>query len=356
MNRFYLAPLSMLYGLAIRVRHALFDWKILRSREYGIPVVCVGNITVGGTGKTPVCEYIIDLLSKEYAVALLSRGYGRRTKGYLEVRAEASYRDTGDEPKQIKLKFPNVVVAVCEDRREGIRRIREEHPQVNLIVLDDGFQHRRVEAWANVVLMDWTRPIYHDHLLPWGNLRDVTSQLHRANFVIVTKCPIEYTPLELRIIKKHLALFPYQSIHFTTMIDGEPVALFRETVPQLLPKGGDVIALAGIGNPKPFVAHLKKRYNVVDKLLFEDHHPYRRSDLERMRQAVAKAGGVAAIVTTEKDAVKLINRRKIPDDIAGRLYYMPVNVSFLDRHDEVNFITKLKQYVRENQKHGLIHS
>jgi tetraacyldisaccharide 4'-kinase len=346
----------MLYGLAVRVRHALYDLGALRAQEYDIPVVCVGNLTVGGTGKTPVCEFIISRLAEEYNIALLSRGYGRRTKGYLEVLSERSWRDTGDEPRQIKLKFPDTVVAVCEDRREGIRRIREEHPEVNLILMDDGFQHRRVEAWVNVVLMDYTRPIYHDHLLPWGRLRDVASQLHRANFVIATKCPAEPKPLDLRIVKKHLALYPYQSLYFTTMTAGAPVALFCETVPQRPTDGAKVIAMAGIGNPAPFVVSLRERYNVVGQLIYEDHHPYRTGDLDRMRRALAEAGGEAVIVTTEKDAVKLTGRRRIPDAIAERLYYMPVSVSFIDMQEEANFITNLKRYVRENQKYRLIHS
>ena len=145
MNKTFLAPFALLYGMIVAVRHKLFDWGVLHSQEYDIPIVCVGNLTVGGTGKTPVAELLIEHLSRDHRVALLSRGYRRRTKGYVEAETNSSFRTVGDEPKQIKLKFPDIVVAVCEKRTEGIRQIRERHPEVNLIILDDGFQHRYVE-------------------------------------------------------------------------------------------------------------------------------------------------------------------------------------------------------------------
>lgn len=332
----------------------LYDLRLIRPQEYDIPLICVGNLTVGGTGKTPVCEFLIENLAADHTIALLSRGYRRRTKGYVEVQTTSSWRDVGDEPKQVKLKFPEVVVAVCRDRREGIRRIREEHPDVDMILLDDGFQHRRVKARANIVLMDYNRPIYHDHLLPWGNLRDTASQLHRADIVLVTKCPEELTPLEMRIVRKSLALFPYQSIFFTWLGNGLPMALFDDTTPRHLPAGNPVVAMAGVANPAPLVSYLTRHYDVVQKLLFDDHHAYVMRDLSRMEEAIAGEAPRVAIVTTEKDAVKLTNRRRIPDAIASRLYYTPVGIRFAAGEDNA-FIQKVKQYVRTNQKHSLVH-
>lgn len=355
MRNFLLALLSLPYRLVISIRHKMFDWGVFKSVEYDIPIVCVGNLTVGGTGKTPVCEFIIEHLSQNYNIALLSRGYGRRTKGYYEARPDSSFRDTGDEPKQIKLKYPHIVVAVCGDRREGIRRIRESHPGVNLILLDDGFQHRWVETWVNIIVMDYNRPIYNDHLLPWGSLRDLPSQLKRAHFVIVNKCPSNMTPLDVRIIRKSLNLYPYQSAYFTSLEHGDASALYDDAVPQKLPPGNDVVAMAGIGNPNPFVNYLKKEYNVVRKLIFPDHHPYRLHDLDKMHEALAGEQPSAAIVTTEKDAVKLTNRRRIPDDIATKLYYISVNIKFAEEQQNA-FLRKLKEYVRKNQKYGLLHS
>ena len=165
------APLAWIYGLIINVRHKLFDLKILRSEEFDIPVVCVGNLTVGGTGKTPVTEFLIERLSGERRVAVLSRGYRRRTKGFVLSTPRSSVKSIGDEPKQMKMKYPDVPMAVCEKRAEGIRRLREIHPEIELVILDDAFQHRYVEPWVNILLMDYNRPVYRDRLLPWGRLR-----------------------------------------------------------------------------------------------------------------------------------------------------------------------------------------
>ena len=228
MLNFLLAPASWLYKMAVLFRHQLFDWGVLRSEKFDIPIICIGNITVGGTGKTPLAEMIVDYMSQRHCVALLSRGYGRRTEGYREVQPLDHYRDVGDEPLQIKRKFPQTVVAVCERRADGIRRIRTDHPEVDLIVMDDGFQHRYVEAKINIVLIDATRPVQEDRMLPLGTLRDVPAQLHRANYFIVTKCPDDMSPLDRRILRKVLIEAAYQSIYFTRMEAFRPQPVFEE--------------------------------------------------------------------------------------------------------------------------------
>ena len=210
-----LAPAAFLYKAGVTFRHRLFDWGILKSEKFDIPIICIGNITVGGTGKTPMAEMVIAYMSQMHNVALLSRGYGRRTKGYLEVRADSHYRDAGDEPLQIKLKFPDTVVAVCEKRSEGIRRICAEHPEVDLIVMDDGFQHRYVEPKINIVMIDATRPVQHDRMLPVGTLRDLPEELHRAHYFVVTKCPERMAPIDRRILRKVLIQVAYQRVYFT---------------------------------------------------------------------------------------------------------------------------------------------
>lgn len=208
MFKFLLYPASWLYKMAVLFRHQLFDWGILHSEKFDIPVICIGNITVGGTGKTPMAEMVIAYMSQMHNVALLSRGYGRRTKGYREVKTDSHYRDVGDEPLQIKLKFPGTVVVVCEKRAEGIRRIRAEHPEVDLIIMDDGFQHRYVEPKINIVMIDATRPIQHDRMLPLGTLRDLPEELHRAHYFVVTKCPEKMAPIDRRIMRKVLIRSP----------------------------------------------------------------------------------------------------------------------------------------------------
>lgn len=354
LNPFLGAPLAFLYGLAIDIRHRLFDLKILSSEEYDIPIVCVGNITVGGTGKTPVTEYLIEHFAGRYQVAVLSRGYKRKTRGFVLASVQSSFRQIGDEPKQIKLKYPEVPVAVCEKRTEGIRRLREAHPGINLIILDDAFQHRYVEPWVNIVLMDYNNPVYRDHLMPWGTLRDRRRQLNRAHFVLVTKCPPDMNPLDMRLVRKSLDLYPYQSLYFTRMKPETPLALFPDQVQRPLTAGDPVMVLSGIANPGPLVKSLSPRYRVVGKQLFEDHHVYRMSELEELIVQLKKLPPETMIVTTEKDAVKLTNRKKIPAEIQRRLYYLPIRVHFVGGC-EPDFLRQLEQYVISNQKYHILH-
>lgn len=332
----------------------MFDWGWRRTRSFDIPILCVGNLTVGGTGKTPVTEMLVRRLKDSYTVAVLSRGYGRRTKGYLEVQPGMPFRLTGDEPKQIKQKFPGVVVVVCERRGEGIDRIREEHPDVNLIILDDGFQHRQVEPWVNIILTDYTRPIYQDHMLPWGMLRDGISQMPRAHYVLVTKCPPDMSALDRRIVRKSLKLFPYQGLYFTRMAQSSPTAIFSEGAHKSPKRGAAVVAMSGIGNPAEFERGLEENFNVAGTLRYADHHPYRTRDLRDMQRELDNAPG-AVIVTTEKDAVKFANSRKIPVDLREKLFYTPLRVAF-DEHAESEFINKLKNDLRTNPRERFLHS
>lgn len=328
--------LSYIYRMVISVRHWLFDNRLLKSEKFDIPVICVGNITVGGTGKTPTAEMIIDTMKSTYNVALLSRGYGRRTKGYREVTLDSSYRDVGDEPLQIKLKFPDVLVVVCEKRVAAIHRIQAEHPEINLIVMDDGFQHRHVDPRINVVVLDYTRPFYEDDFLPAGSLRDKLDSLYRAHYFIVTKCPKLMQPLDQRMWRKELQLVAYQKIYFTRVVPTVAVPLFSTS--NSLNQGDEVIVMSGIGNPKPFVKGVKKHYIVVENLVYPDHHVYTVEDIENI-VAMIKKHPNAMLLTTEKDAVKLRRSRRVPDIIRERLFYQPVKVEFLEGSDEDFFGT-----------------
>ena len=331
----------------------MFDLKILRSEEFDIPVVCIGNLTVGGTGKTPVAELLIERFSEHYRVGVLSRGYRRRTKGFVLSTLTSSARTIGDEPRQMKLKYPSVPVAVCEKRAEGIRLLRKAHPEIELIILDDAFQHRYVEPWVNILLMDYNNPVYRDRLLPWGRLRDTRNQIHRANFVLVTKCPDDLNPLDMRIVINSLGLFPYQSLYFTRMRQGEITPLFADRAVGKVREGDPVIAMSGIANPVPLLENLRKRFDVVAELTFDDHHTYRLSDMRRL-EALFAAYPDAVVLTTEKDAVKLTNRKKVPEAVQQRLYYVPIHVSFV-ADSESEFLRQLELYVRTNQKYSLLH-
>ncbi len=355
MYRFLLAPISWIYGLVISVRNRLYDAGVKKSITFDIPIICVGNITVGGTGKTPMCEMLIDHFGHSHRVALLSRGYGRRTKGYLEVTVGMSYRNSGDEPKQIKMKFPEAVVVVCEDRIEGVERIRREHPEVNLIILDDGFQYRRLTPKLNIVMVDYTRPIDKDKLLPLGRLRDQRKQMKRAHYVVVTKCPTGMTPLDRRIIRNGLELLPFQNLSFTRAVAGAPYPAFAGTEREHVTAGSPVLAMAAIGNPAQFVDGLRSKYNVVDELLFRDHHPYHVRDLRKMESMLSGTPEGTVIITTEKDAVKLGSGTKIPKNLRSRIFVQPVGMGFLAETKD-DFFKKLEYDVRADQKNSFFYS
>lgn len=324
--------------MAITLRHWMFDCKLIKSQNFKTPIICVGNITVGGTGKTPTAEMIVGYMKQYYKVAVLSRGYGRRTKGYLEVKTTSSYRDVGDEPLQIKLKYPDALVVVCEKRTEAIHRIEVEHPEINLIVMDDGFQHRYVEPRINVVIVDSTRPYYEDDYLPAGTLRDKPESLDRAHYFIVTKCPVDMSPLDQRVWRMNLHKIAYQRVYFTRVIPTPPVAQFPTQ--NVLNEGDEVIVMSGIGNPKAFISDVKRNYNVVGTITFPDHHVYSVSDIERIVAKLEKHPK-AMLLTTEKDTVKLRRSRRVPDIMRERLFYQPVQVEFLEGSD-VDFLGTLK--------------
>ena len=324
--------------MAITLRHWMFDCKLIKSQNFKTPIICVGNITVGGTGKTPTAEMIVGYMKQYYNVAVLSRGYGRRTKGYLEVKTTSSYRDVGDEPLQIKLKYPDALVVVCEKRTEAIHRIEAEHPEINLIVMDDGYQHRYVEPRINVVIVDSTRPYYEDDYLPAGTLRDKPESLDRAHYFIVTKCPVDMSPLDQRVWRMNLHKIAYQRVYFTRVIPTPPVAQFPTQ--NVLNEGDEVIVMSGIGNPKAFISDVKRNYNVVGTITFPDHHVYSVSDIERIVAKLEKHPK-AMLLTTEKDTVKLRRSRRVPDIMRERLFYQPVQVEFLEGSD-VDFLGTLK--------------
>lgn len=327
MKRFFLKIASLFYGAVIKLRHLMFDADILHSEKFDIPILCVGNITVGGTGKTPVVEMLVDHYSEQYNVAVLSRGYGRTTKGYRVVETTDRYRVVGDEPLQIKRKFPNVVVVVCEKRAFAINRIRQEFPEVNMIIMDDGFQHRYVQPLLNIITVDATRPVLKDNLVPLGQLRDSVDSLRRAHYFIVTKCPDNMQPIGMRLFRKDLVMKPSQEIFFSRMSAGEPTPVFSE-VEGTVAHGAEVIAMSGIGNSEAFNNGLRSRYKVVDELNLDDHYSYKVADLARIKALLDKHPN-AVIMTTEKDAVKLCNSKAVPTEIRERMFFERITLKFV---------------------------
>ena len=346
-----LTILSWIYGAVISIRHRLYNWGVYKSYSFSTPIVCIGNITVGGTGKTPMAEMVISELASDYKIALLSRGYGRRTKGYHEVKVSDNYLDVGDEPLQVKLKFPDTVVVVSEDRVEAIRRINKEHPEVNLIVMDDGFQHRRVRAKVNIIILDATRPVENDYLLPRGRLRDLKSRLNQAHFFIVSKCSDKMSPLDRRLWCKKVRTIAYQKVYFSHIVpqDIEPVFHFDER--EFIDYGCQAIILAGVGNPRPFINEAQVRFNIVGKMIMPDHHVYNKADMKRLSDMLASHPR-AIILMTEKDAIKLFRVTSLPENLRRAMYYQPIRTTLLEGPDK-DFVGNLKAEIEFRDEGGV---
>ncbi|MBI5218868.1 MAG: tetraacyldisaccharide 4'-kinase [Bacteroidia bacterium] len=357
-----LLPLSIIYGFIVYVRNKLFDLKILSSREFDVPVISVGNITVGGTGKTPTTEYLISLMKKEFTIATLSRGYKRKTHGYIVSTSESKTTEIGDEPKQIKQKFPEVIVSVCESRVKGIVNLMRTHSNINVIILDDAYQHRHVSPGVSVLLIDYNRPISKDFMLPYGGLRENPHQMKRAGIILVTKCPRDMKPIEKRIIEKDLHLFPYQSLYFTTIKYCEASFVYDKNIKIDL-TGKTILLVTGIANPAPLLNHLKTFTKNIQHISFPDHYTFHKKDLDLI---VQRYTGIhpenKIIITTEKDAMRIMDFEDINDLPAGRqgilknnLYYIPIETEFLYK-DSDTFNKQILNYVRTNKKHSDFYS
>ena len=354
--RQWLMPLSWLYGLVTDVRNTLFDWGVLPSETYDIPIINVGNLTVGGTGKTPHVEYLIRLLSGRYRVAVLSRGYRRKTRGYLLSTPASTVYDIGDEPWQIKQKFPDVYVAVDANRRRGIARLMNDEAtrDVQVILLDDAFQHRYVKAGQNILLVDYGRLISDDCLLPAGDLRERPSASRRATTVIVTKCPQHIPAIGYRAVMLSLHLRPYQQLYFSTFAYGtmhrlwgkgtlEPLALRKENTYVLL--------LAGIGNPQQMEQDVRRFAQHVTTLTFPDHHYYSRSDADLIRRTLESLPKPHIVVTTEKDAARLQQLKWLDKEVQQLVYVLPIEVDFM-RDERNKFDKTILDYVCENKRNS----
>lgn len=349
-----LMPLSKLYGAVTWTRNKLFDLGALKQREFDVPVISVGNIAVGGTGKTPHTEYIVDALSDHYHIGVLSRGYKRATKGFVLATPHTTPREIGDESYQLYQKFGSkVMVAVCESRVKGIETMLEIDKDINLIVLDDAFQHRYVKPKVAVVLTEYNRPIYEDHLMPYGHLRESMSSLNRADIVVVTKCPANLRPLDYKLSDKYLDLFPSQTRFFSTFSYGPLVPLFpknAKSVPSLesLTNADQLLAVSGIANPRPFVRHIKSFAPRVKVNVFADHHEYTRKDMDLL---VSRFNSMKSarryIITTEKDAMRLMTCPYFPHELKPYIFYQPVRVDFIRRDtDKSDFIEELERRLK----------
>jgi tetraacyldisaccharide 4''-kinase len=303
--RFILFPVSVLYGFTIWVRNKLFDKNILRSSAFNFPIICVGNLAVGGTGKTPMVEYLVRLLKDKFRVATLSRGYKRKTEGFAIADVHTTALDIGDEPMQFHKKFPDITVAVAEERLVGVPQLLHSRPETEVIILDDAFQHRQIRAGLNILLTEYKNLFTRDFILPAGDLRDVKSSSKRADIIIVTKCKSHLSGEERDKIIREINPQRYQKIFFSKIEYGSPYHLFSKEQKFLHPDT-HILLICGIANPKPIQEILNTYSSTYDLILFRDHHVFDIDDLKEIKNQFENIESQNKIIlTTEKDGVRL---------------------------------------------------
>ena len=344
--------------------NALYDKQILKSRAAEVPTVCVGNVTVGGTGKTPHTEMILRALLADEDwgkrnLAVLSRGYKRKSKGFVLASTKTTMPEIGDEPYQMKQKFPKVTVAVHKNRCQGIDLLTENDKQLDVILLDDAFQHRYVKPGINILLVDYHRLVIYDELLPAGRLREPMSGKNRADIVIVTKCPQELKPMEYRVITKAMDLYPYQHLFFTTLeyeqlrpaFHEQPHAEQTVQLDELHDK--HVLLLTGIASPEQMEHDLSPLTPHLTSLTFSDHHQFKQKDIQLINETFASMAVPKLIITTEKDATRLQHAEGLSDEVRKNLYVLPVRIKFMQEQED-NFNNQIIDYVHKNSRNSIL--
>lgn len=341
-----LTPIVGLLYIVLYMRHKLYDMGILKSCSFSVPTICIGNLRVGGTGKTPMTDFLVKRLKNDYKIAILSRGYMRNTKGFLIVEEDSLSSKVGDEPKLLKMLNPDVMVAVCENRCKGVEKIIKTDPLISLIILDDAFQHRAIKANVNILLTECDNLYVSDSLLPIGHLRDIKERAKKADIVVVTKCPSDIKPIDLRIIYKELDLRAYQRLLFTSIHSHTPISLFDRTP---ISREIDRVAVTtAIGMPDKFVEQVKQRYKIIDTFIFSDHYKYKELDIENMFKKIDDSNLLlwdAPILCTAKDAVKILDLN-LNEDVLRRIYVVNISldiIPYIQSLSEANLISKIKE-------------
>ncbi len=342
--RILLLPFSLVYGLIIYVRNWLFDRNILRSATFNLPLICIGNLAVGGTGKSPMVEFLIGKLKDEFRLAVLSRGYKRKTVGYALATEQSTALEIGDEPMQFFNKFPDVTVAVGEERVVAIPQLLHDKPDTRAILLDDAFQHRWVKAGFNILLTDYNNLFTRDWFLPTGDLRDQKKSARRADIIVVTKCPPDLSLAEKNQLIREVKPGPRQHIFFNAISYGTPYQVITHE-PWIQNNTTEVLLVTGIANPDPLKKHLEEKFNGYDELAFSDHHIYTIDDLKYILKRFNQIQTDAKILlTTEKDAVRLQKfsqqLRELP------VFVMPIQPVFLFR-EENHFTRLITTFIQE---------
>ena len=341
MKRWYLYPFSVIYDSVTGIRNTFYNWGIQRSTPFKTPIINVGNLSVGGSGKSPMVMYLAEMLSRSKRTGVLSRGYGRRTKGYEVTNYDSNYKTVGDEAMQLFQRFKNkFVIAVCEDRVAGATKLIYDM-DLEVLVLDDAYQHRAIKAGFNILMTDYNDPYFKDFLLPAGDLRESRSGYKRANIIMVSKCPPDLTEEIKRYYISRIKPLKHQKVFFSSINYDENVYSIRQELPDNNLAYYDILLITGIANPKPLIDHLAKFSQKVKHLKFRDHHNFSEDDIQNILKEYKKLGEYKLILTTEKDHVRL----KTFDYIRELVYYWPINVQ-IDEQAEFNKI--IENYVRQN--------
>ena len=345
--RVLLLPFAVIFWMAVAFRNFLYKKEILKSTSFGLPLICVGNLSVGGTGKSPMVEYLVLHLKNQFRVATLSRGYKRKTKGYALATPESTAIDIGDEPMQFHLKFPDVPVAVGEERLSAIPQLLHDHPQTEVVILDDAFQHRAIQAGLNILLTDYSNLFTRDFFLPTGDLRDQRSSYQRAQIIVVTKCRADLSVEERDQIIKEIRPLPYQKVFFTTIIYGIPYHLTRYDL-RSVSADTEVLLVTGIANPKPLKAWLEEKIETYYMMQYSDHYIFSIDDWKEIRQKFESIGAMKKIIlTTEKDAMRLLKFRQEIDGMP--FYVVPIEHKFLF-HQDGSFNAEVTTFIENFKK------
>lgn len=326
--RVLLLPFAVLYGWIVSLRNWMYTKQYLKSVSFNVPLICVGNLSLGGTGKSPMVEYLLSILSDDYNLATLSRGYKRKTKGYALANQSTTALEIGDEPMQFHMKFPNVAVAVCERRIEAIPQLVQDVPTVQAIILDDAFQHREIVATYNILLTEYDNLYCDDFFIPTGDLRDERKSAKRADIIIVTKCPATLTTIERDEIIEKIYPEQHQHIFFTTIKYETPYHIYNPSDQWILTMRDEVLLVCGIANPAPLKNYLHENTHTYYQLSYSDHHIFSIEDLNEIKEKFNQINSKSKLIlTTEKDAVRLVKYTEELHDIP--LYVLPIQPSFL---------------------------
>ena len=347
--RLLLLPISLLYATVLKIRHALYDYGILHTTEIDIPSICIGNLELGGTGKTPLTEYIAKLLMGKRSVAIVSGGYKRKSKKTIIADKDTTLDELGDEAMQYHRKFGEQIrVAVGKNRAMVIERLKNQKPLPETIIFDDALQHRKIKAGLNILTTNYSNPFYDNHLIPAGTLRDIKNRACSADIIIVSKTPESATDKEKNLIRQKLSQYGNQSVYFASLAYGQPVACNITAQGTTLDTNAKITCLCGIAQPDYFIKHLETKYQVVEKIIFSDHHAFDENDIKRIK---SKADSGKIIVTTEKDAMRLTNNPYFSELKDMLVYYIPIEVRF--NADEASRLDKeIMTYVTKNQQSG----